>query len=248
MTPSALFEVACAGLLAGAMNAVLGGGSFVTLPVLMHVGVAPVLANATSSFALTPGAAASAFAYRRELPMDRARLAALGVASVVGGGLGAVLLLVTPEAVFLALVPALLLGATLLLTFAPRLRGHDASRDRPVLGAALQLLISIYGGYYGGGMGILMLAAMTLTTALGPHAQNALRSLLGALINGVALTVFALGGRIAWTAVGALTLGAVVGGYFAARHARRLPARWLRRIVLVVAWGITAAFWLRLLH
>ncbi len=248
LTPFELGQIVGAGVLAGAMNAVLGGGSFVTLPALMHVGVAAVVANATSSFALTPGTAASAWAYRRELPPWRTPLAALGAASVVGGGLGAWLLLVTPEALFLALVPPLLLGATLLLTFAPRLRRKDAVHDRPALAAALQLGISVYGGYYGGGMGILMLAAMTLTTSLGPHEQNALRCLLAVLINGVALTVFILGGRIGWPSAGALTLGAILGGYFGARYARRLPARLLRRIVLVLAWLITAVFWLRLLH
>ncbi len=248
MTPLDLAAITAAGLVAGVMNAVLGGGSFVTLPALMHVGVSAVLANATSSLALTPGAAASAWAYRREVPRDRARLVALGAASVVDEGAGAVLLLVTPESLFLALVPPLLLGATLLLTFAPRLRRTGPPRDRPVVASALQLGISIYGGYYGGGMGILMLAAMSLTTSFDLHAQNALRSVLGVLINGTALAVFVWGGRIAWTAAAALTVGAVLGGYFGARHARRLPPALLRRVILVVAWLITAAFWLRLLH
>jgi len=248
VTPLELGAITAAGLVAGAMNAVLGGGSFVTLPALMHFGVPGVVANATSSLSLTPGAAASAWAYRREVPQGRARLASLGAASVVGGGLGAGLLLVTPESVFLALVPALLLGATLLLTFAPHLRPTGVTRDRPLLASALQLFISIYGGYYGGGMGILMLAAMSLTTSFGLHAQNALRSVLGVLINGTALVLFVCGGRIAWSGAAALTLGAVLGGYFGARYARRLPATLLRRIVLVVAWLITGAFWLRLLH
>src|SRR5271170_2201788 len=179
------------------MNAVAGGGSFVAFPALLFTGIAPVPANATNTLALWVGTAASGGAYRRRLDLPRRILIPLLVMSLIGGLLGALLLIKTPAHTFLRLIPWLMLGATLLFAFGRHLTGrisagitHDAS-NAAVAGASLfELLVAIYGGYFGGGIGIMNLAMFAALGMTDIHAMNALKIALVAVINGVAAITF----------------------------------------------------------
>lgn len=242
------FLVAAA-VLAGALNAIAGGGSFFTFPALVFTGVEPLIANATSAVALWPGSLASAAGYRREIPRDRGVLASTGAASLLGGVAGAVLLVRTPEAVFEKLVPLLLLLATVVFTFGERLVGGEGGRPRRagalLAVAAVQFVIATYGGYFGGGMGLMMLAAFTLLRLSDIHQMNGLKSLLAVAINGVAIATFAAARVIAWVPALLMTGGAIVGGYGGAALARRIAPRQVRRAVVAIGWALTAYFFVR---
>jgi uncharacterized membrane protein YfcA len=176
--------LAVASALGGALNSVAGGGSFLTFPALVVTGMDPITANATSAVVLWPASVASAFAYRRELPKDGRTLWVLGATSALGGLFGAVLLLRTRSSTFAALVPWLLLVAALVFTLAPRLISRAPSgRTAVAVTAVFQLVVSTYGGYFGGGMGILMLAAFSLMGVASLHSMNALKNVLAVLIN-----------------------------------------------------------------
>jgi uncharacterized membrane protein YfcA len=236
--------------LAGALNSVAGGGSFISFPALLFTGVAPVAANATNSVALWPAGVASAFAYRSELTQPRATLVALALASFVGGVAGALLLLWTSDTTFVHLLPFLLLVATLVFTFGGMLTARLRSNDRagttttmPLAGAAvLQLAIALYGGYFGGGMGIMMLATLSLMGMTNIHAMNGLKTVLGTVINGVAVVAFIVAGAVTWGPGLVMIVGATAGGYAGAAVARKLDPRWVRRFVLAIAWGMTIYF------
>jgi uncharacterized protein len=238
-----------AALLAGALNAVAGGGSFFTVPALILVGVHPVVANATSTVALWPGTVASAWAYRREVMAVKQEALALALVSTVGGVAGALLLVGTPGEVFLQVLPWLLLVATLLFTFGHRLRArlgaHAGSRLGRLLAVALQGVIAVYGGYFGGGMGLMMLAGLALLGLTDIHRMNGLKVVLGGLINGLAVVTFVLAGVVAYRMALVMVLGAVAGGYLGASRARRLEPRHVRRFVILVGWTMTALFFLR---
>jgi hypothetical protein len=246
--PEVLLMVGAA-LLAGALNAVAGGGSFFTVPALIFLGVSPVVANATSTVALWPGSLASAWGYRREVAAERRAALKLSLVSALGGVAGALLLVWTPAELFLRLLPFLLLAATLFFTFGPRIREALGARGRAegasVGALALQAIIAVYGGYFGGGMGLMMLAAFALMGMTDIHRMNGLKSLLGALINGLAVVTFLVArvvdGAIALPMVG----GAIAGGYLGASVARRLPPAWVRRFVIAVGWAMTAWFFVR---
>ena len=243
-----------AAMLAGALNSVAGGGSFITFPALLLSGVLPIQANATSTVALWPGSISSAAAYRRELRRERRLLGVLAVASLAGGLIGAILLLRTPQSTFVRLIPWLLLLATLLFAFG----GPIANRLRRLMGkehggavtgvwgvAVLQLIIAIYGGYFGGGIGILMLASLALLGMEHIHAMNALKTLMAGLINGVAVVTFILAGAVAWPQAVVMIAGGIVGGYGGAYFARQLDPRLVRTFVIVVGVSMTAYFFLR---
>lgn len=238
---------------AGALNAVAGGGTFLTFPALLLVGVEPIRANATSTIVLWPGAAASALAYRRQLSGQGRRIRWLVLASFLGGGLGAGLLLWTPAPVFARLIPFLLLVATLLFTFSEpllaRLLERRGGRELSLPAVAcLQGLVAIYGGYFGAGLGIMMLALFSLLRSESIHVLNALKSLMGAAMNAVALAVFVAAGAIDWSKGLLMMGGAIAGGYLGAVIAQRIPPRWVRRFVIVTAWATTAYFfWKQLL-
>ena len=249
-----LFGAALAG---GALNSVAGGGSFLTFPSLLFAGVPPVQANATSTVALWPGSLTSVAAYRREL-RGRTGLGFLAGVSVAGGLLGALLLLRTPQGVFVRLIPFLLLLATLLFTFGSRLtrfvhghlNAHLAGTAAPpwltLLGvAALQLTIATYGGYFGGGIGILMLASLALLGLDDIHVMNAIKTLLAACINGVAVATFVVAGAVAWPQALVMVAGAVIGGYGGAHFARRLHPASVRRFVIAVGFILSLYFFLR---
>ncbi|MSO45329.1 MAG: sulfite exporter TauE/SafE family protein [Acidobacteria bacterium] len=233
-----------AALLGGALNSVAGGGSFLTLPALMVSGVSPVAANATSTLAMWPGAIASAVAYRREMTAAGRWLAVLGGVSLSGGLIGAVLLLRTSDTTFLRLLPWLMLMAAATFTFGNRLPRATYARAGAVV-VLLQLAISIYGGYFGGGMGIMMLATMTLAGMTEIHGMNGLKSLLAVAINGVAIVAFAINGAIVWRPGLIMVAGSIAGGYAGASLARRIDQRWVRGFVILIGWTMTIYFFAR---
>jgi uncharacterized membrane protein YfcA len=239
-----LFVAAAVG---GAINSVAGGGSFVAFPALLFAGVPPVAANATNTIALWPGSIASAIAYRRELGDVRRELVPLGAASFVGGAAGSVLLLRTSDHTFVLLIPWLLLFATLLFSVGGALT-RKVGRGAPAsLGVAIgaQLFIGVYGGYFGGGIGIMMLAVLSLLGMTDIHRMNSLKAVLGTLVNGVAVVAFVIAGAVAWAPGGVMIVGGIGGGYAGAAIARRVPPSTVRKLVLAVAWTMTGYFFLR---
>jgi uncharacterized membrane protein YfcA len=245
-----LFAAAAVG---GAVNAVAGGGTFATFPALIFVGVPPVAANATSTVALWPGFVAATIAYRRELQSSRRWLLPLFAIGAVGGAVGALLLLYTSNARFAQLVPYLMLIAAVVFSFGARVNGwinglELGSRGRRllrVLGGLLLLVITIYGGYFGGGMGMLLLATFALLGMTDIHRMNALKNALATLINCVAVVTFIAGGVVAFRPGLVMVAAATLGGYGGASLARRVDPLWVRRFVLVVAWGMTTYFFWR---
>lgn len=251
MTASEWTLLALGGFGAGAMNAIAGGGTFLSFPALLAIGLPPVTANASNSVALWPASLASAWAYRRELARYRQHLPRLTLAAFVGGALGGGLLLVTSNALFARLVPWLLLTATLLFALAPRInRWLEARRragPRQALGwggTLFQLLVSIYGGFFGAGMGIVMIAAIAMQGIEDLNEINALKNWLSAVIYSVAALTFTLGGAVSWPHTLVVLLAAAVGGYLAGYVARRLPAIWLRRFILLVGTALTLYYFL----
>jgi uncharacterized membrane protein YfcA len=250
-----------AAVLGGALNSVAGGGSFLTFPTLAWAGVPLIQANATSSAALWPGSVASVGAYRREL-RGRRGVPLLAVISLVGGAAGAVVLLNTPQATFQRLIPYLLLAATLIFAFGGRVGaalrraarkggarpgGAPARTSRGAVAALclLQGVIAFYGGFFGGGIGLLMLAGLALAGLEDIHAMNAVKTLMAVLINGVAVAVFVWKGAIYWPQATVMIAGAVLGGYGGAYYARRLDSRLVRRGVIGVGAVMTAIFFFR---
>jgi uncharacterized membrane protein YfcA len=312
----------CAAILGGTLNAVAGGGSFICFPALVFTGLPAISANATNSVALWPGSVASVGAYRRELARQTLILLILMISmSLIGGILGALLLLKTPPEIFVRLVPYLLLVATLLFTFSgpitARLRRQrlvgspmgavgivpNASSARHRVGARhrtgaspvrpysadpipiaptlekeeqanavlqlngiegqattatlgketlsvpmfvglsfAQLVIAVYGGYFGGGIGILMLAALAMIGMSDIHVMNALKTLLASCINGVAVITFIVAGVVAWPQAILMIIGAVIGGYGGAYYARKISQKWVRLFVIVVGFSMTIYF------
>lgn len=237
-----------AGLLAGAMNALAGGGSFVTLPALIAAGVPPVQANASSTVALFPGGLASAWAYRDGLqPVGGVPLRALLAVTLCGGLAGAVLLLRTSTAAFTCLLPWLLLLASLALAFGRRIGQALRARCRIHAGAvlAIQFALGVYGGYFGGAVGIMMMALWGLVDSRDLKCLNAPRTVMVSAANLVAVLAFILAGAVHWQASVAMLAGAVMGGYGGARVGRRMPAALVRRATLLATFGITLAFFVK---
>lgn len=230
---------------AGALNAIAGGGSFLTFPALVFAGVPPVSANATSTVAVSPGALASAYAYRHELAgIGEIDVKSFLVVSVIGGALGALLLLATSDRAFSAIIPWLLLFATALFAAGPRLSAWIRRRARlgPRGVLVAQFLIAIYGGYFGGGIGILMLATFGIFGLTNLHAMNAMKTLLSGALNAIAVVIFIVGGAVSWPEALIMMGACVVGGYAGASVARRLPVPILRGFVIVVATAMTIYF------
>ncbi|MFT8246103.1 sulfite exporter TauE/SafE family protein [Roseomonas sp. BN140053] len=237
-----------AGLLAGAMNAAAGGGSFVTIPAMVLVGLPALSANASSTIALLPGTLASAWAWRDEFrPLDGIPLRVLLLISLVGGLVGAVLLLVTPTRAFDGLLPWLLLVGTLAFAFGRQLGAALRRRVRIGTGVVLaaQVLLSVYAGYFGGGVGIMMMAMWSLLGDMDVRAMSAARTLLVSVANAVAVVCFALFAPVHWPETLLMLVGAVVGGYFGARLARRVPAERLRLFIILFSIATTIGFFWR---
>jgi uncharacterized membrane protein YfcA len=232
---------------AGAINSVAGGGTLLSFPAAIAAGLSPLAANATNAVAMTPGSLAAAWAYRRDL-RDRSRLAALlATPAAVGGLLGALILRHSGQRVFEVVIPWLVLGATLVILFQQigmhLTRGSAAtprvaSRRRLGLVIVFQLLVGIYGGYFGAAMGIVMLAFLTLLGGMEIHQMNAIKNLLAALVNGVASIYFLARGMIEPRAALLMTVGAVAGGFAGARVARRIQPRVIRWAVIAIGLGL----------
>jgi len=238
-----------AGTLGGALNSVAGGGSFIAFPALLFVGVPLIPANATNTVALWTGSAASGGAYRERLHVPKRVLIPLLAVSLVGGLTGAFWLLRTSSHTFQRVLPWLTLGATLLFVFGKRLAqgrssavGHEASA-LAIAGACLfQLCVAVYGGYFGGGIGIVMLAMLAALGMTDIHDMNALKSVMGSTINGVAVVVFIAKRAVYWPQALVMICGAVLGGYLGAHYAQKLPQAWVRGFVILAGATMTAYF------
>jgi uncharacterized protein len=244
--------LAAAGALGGAINAVAGGGSFVAFPALLFTGVAPIPANATNTLSLWVGVTASGGAYWKRLNISRRVMVPLILTSIVGGIAGAVLMIHTPAHTFLRVLPWMLLGATLLFAFGKYFTNRlsaGISRDSTnsaVTGASIfEFFVSVYGGYFGGGVGIINLAMLSVLGMTDIHEMNALKVVLGGVINGVATVTFVLSGAILWLQAAVMTVGAVIGGYLAAHYAQKLPQSWVRAFVIGVGAAMTVYFFVR---
>ena len=233
--------VAAAAFAAGLINSIAGGGTLLSFPALIWLGRDPVLANATSTVALWPASLAGAFGFRRDLKGGGRWLLMFGVPSLAGGVLGAFLLLRTPSGTFARLVPFLILFATLLVAVQEpisqrfgRAEGEQPSRAWWIGAIVFQFLVGVYGGYFGAGIGILMLAALGLLGFADIHRMNGLKNLLAICINGVAALYFILSGAVIWVDVLVMTFAAIAGGYSGARLAYRLGRRFVRYAVIVI--------------
>jgi uncharacterized protein len=237
-----------AALGAGLMNSVAGGGSFLTFPALVFTGVPSIVANATSTVALFPGVLASAWAYRQDFKgLEKLPLKPALVVSIAGGIVGALLLLFTSQKTFDRIIPWLLLGATIAFALGPRvmraLKRQSWMGSRTLI--ILQFFVGIYGGYFGGAVGIVMLALWSVAGLRDIHAMNGGRTLLGGVMNAAAVVCFVIARKVWWLQAVTMLAAAVTGGYAGARFARRLNPSWVRAIIIVVSCAVTAAFFLR---
>jgi len=245
-----LFEialVAVAAFLAGALNSVAGGGTFFSFPALLAVGVPPVVANASNSVALWPASLSGAWAYRHELARYKRYLIPMGVVSFIGGVGGGLLLLSTGDATFARLIPWLLLLATALFAFSNKigalLRGAKNVKPGNTPGAlAGQAVVSVYGGFFGAGMGIMMLASLAMSGHDDVHEINAIKNLLSAVIYSVTVTTFVIAGAVSWPHTALMLVTATVGGYAGAAVARKIPALWLRRFIIATGLILTVFY------
>jgi uncharacterized membrane protein YfcA len=240
-----------ASAIGGALNAVAGGGSFISFPTLLFTGVPPIPANATNTVAVWVGVIASSGAYRKRLDASRRVLIPLAASSLLGGIVGAYLLLHTPARTFMRLLPWFMLVANLLFIFGGRVsRGFKISIAKDPAAAALitatcfEWLVGVYGGYFGAGIGILNLALLAALGMTDMHAMNALKVVLDSVMNGVAVGVFVIAGVILWKQAAIMVAGGVIGGYFGAHYAQKLPAVWVRGVVIAVGSAVTTYyFW-----
>lgn len=233
-----------AGICAGTINTVVGSGTLITFPVLLGVGLPPVTANVSNTVGLFPGSFVGAYGYRRELAGQRDRAIRLGLASAIGGVLGAILLLQLPAGAFKAIVPILIILALLLVIFGPALtrrlahtRHKASSRVTPLLWL-VTLGTGVYGGYFGAAQGVLLMGFLGLLLAEPLQRQNALKNVLAGLVNLVAAIVFVATAHVDWTAVVMIAAGSVIGGVLGAKVGRRLPPTVLRAVIVLV--GIAA--------
>jgi uncharacterized membrane protein YfcA len=240
-----------AGLAAGAVNSVAGGGTLISFPSLVAYGQSEIVSNATNTAALWPGSLSSSIGYRKDTPLQRSLLALLIVPSFVGGLLGAAILVITPLKVFKTVVPLLVLFATLLFAFrgtiASKLQGPNRSEEHVSKkarswGFFFQLFVATYGGYFGAGIGILMLGSFSIMGLRDIHKMNAIKTTLTALINCTAFIFFALKGLVAWYLALVVGVGAIVGGYGGARSAKRVNTRVLQLMVVMI--GVVVSAWL----
>jgi hypothetical protein len=242
-----------AAVVAGAINTVAGGGTLLTFPTLIWLGMPSVMANATNTVAIWPGTLGSVWGYRRELSGTDRRVYALVIPSVIGGIAGAILLRLTPTEVFDRLVPILIIFATVVFMMQEwfqRLfnRAHTEEHEGPkwVAEAMLfQLAVAVYGGYFGAGIGILMLAALAIMGHTNIHQMIALKNLLAVCINGVAAIYFIVSGLVSWPHVIVMAVGAILGGVVSARIARRLGQQTVRRMVIVLGFAMAVSLMFR---
>lgn len=228
------------------MNSVAGGGSFLSFPSLVFAGVAPISANATNNAAMWVGTIGSARGYREEIATHRRLLLPVIAVSVAGSLIGACLLLVTPQALFERLIPWLLLFATVVFALSPRLsRGAPARPRHAPWQIAVQFCVAIYGGYFGAGMGILMLAVLAFSGLPSFNAQNAIKNVLAVAINGVALIPFVVARIVDWRFALPMAAIALAGGYLGARFFRRVPQPLARGVVVAIGVVMTIVFFVK---
>jgi uncharacterized protein len=238
----------------GVLNALAGGGSFITFPTLLFLGIPPVQANATNTVAMWTGLLASGGAYLNRLSVPRRLLAALVLTSIVGGFAGGLLLLKTPQHTFLHLVPWLLLAATMLFIFGNRLRRlgrRGADEDRReyswtalVVASFFEFLVGVYGGYFGGGIGFMNLGMLSVLGMREVHAINALRTLLAVSINVAAVAAFIVAGAVWWRYCAVMIVGALLGGWFGARYAQRAHPTKIRYFIITLGLSMTLYFFI----
>ncbi|UGT59497.1 sulfite exporter TauE/SafE family protein [Nocardia asteroides] len=244
MTPLEMLAVLVAGMAAGTINTVVGSGTLITFPVLLAFGLPPVTANVSNTIGLVPGSISGVIGYREELVGQGARLARLGVASLVGGLIGAVLLLRLPEGAFTAIVPVLIILALILVVVQPRLsrwvarrreRGDSAAPEHggPVLFAAVGAT-GIYGGYFGAAQGVLLMGLLGVFVQDDLQRLNAVKNVLALIVNAVAAVFFLVVAEVSWAAVALIAVGSIVGGQIGAKVGRRLPPAVLRGVIVVV--------------
>ena len=252
MTPLEGAAILLAGLGAGTINTIVGSGTLITFPVLLGLGVPPVTANVSNGIGLVPGSVTGAIGYRRELVGQRARVLRLASASLIGGVIGAVLLLVLPEGAFETIVPALIALGVVLVVVQPRLSAWVAARSERRRGPAraddvrpdawwvwpLVLLTGVYGGYFGAAQGVLLMAVLGIGVAQDLQRSNAAKNVLAALVNAVSGLIFIVVADVDWLIVLLIAIGATLGGLIGARVGRRLPPYVLRVVIVVV--GVVA--------
>jgi uncharacterized membrane protein YfcA len=237
----ALF-VLVAGMGAGTINAVVGSGTLLTFPTLLAVGIPPVLANVSNNIGLSPGTAAGAIGYRRELEGQRGRLLRLIPASLLGGVVGAVLLLKLPGSAFKAVVPGLILLGCVLVALQPWLSKRISLPAHTHRGAwwviPAVFLTGVYGGYFGAAQGVLLMAVLGIGMDANLQRMNGLKNVLATVVNGVAAILFIIVADVDWLAAALIAVGSTIGGFVGARYGRKLPPTGLR--VLIVVIGIVA--------
>jgi len=247
MSPTEAIVLAVAAFVAGAINAVAGGGSLVSFPALIWAGYTPKIANVTNTVALWPGYVGSSYAYRGELVRQRKRITALTIPSVAGAIVGSAILLSTSESAFEAAVPFLIVFACAVMAFQDRLsswaQGHRLTSNSadhiPLILHLATFVLAVYGAYFGAGLGILTLAVLGIFLPDEIQHSNALKGLLSALINLVAVVYFAFLGPVQWAPAVLMAVGALAGGYLGVGFARRLGKRWLR--LAVISYGLLVA-------
>lgn len=239
MSPLEAIAILVAGLAAGTINTVVGSGSLITFPTLLALGYPPVVANVSNTVGLVPGSLSGAIGYRRELAGQRGRAIRLGTAAIAGGLTGGLLLLALPASAFERIVPVLILGSVVLIAIQPRLSRAMGDRRAEGVEHTVPLVVTIfltgiYGGYFGAGMGVIMMALLATFLPDGLQRLNGLKNVLAVLINGVAAVLFIAVAPVAWPPAIFLAIGAITGGQIGALVGRRLPSSVLRLAIIVV--------------
>ncbi len=240
---------ACAAFFAGVLNTIAGGGTFLTFPALVFVGVPPVMANATSAVAVFPGYLGGALGFRQELrSFERRQLLRLTLTTLAGGALGSGLLLVSSNRAFSLVVPFLLLMATLAFLYGEHIGTWAAASARAPAahGTAGLFAVSVYGGYFNGGLGIVLLALFALWGMQNIHKMNALKNGLSFALSAISVAIFATAGLVEWRHAIVMMAAAIAGGYAGAPLARAMPTQMVRGLIAVIGFGMSAIFLWRL--
>jgi uncharacterized membrane protein YfcA len=248
VSPAEIALLVTIGFLAGTSNALVGGGTLFTFPVLLSAGLSPVIANTTTTVALIPGTFTSAYAYLPEIRRVRENLGSRIAAAGAGGSAGALLLLVSGNDVFFYLVPWLLAVATFLFTFARQIVKRvteERHRKNELRLLSMEFASAVYGGYFGAGIGILLMTSMALAGEQNIQSANAQRNFLVCFINGAATVLFIGAGAVNWSVAVIVMVGSICGGYFGARVAKRMPNAWLRNIITAAGAIFTVYYFVR---